>query len=108
MDPRGGMRAVLDLVTLLCMRAYGLEGVTLQHVRSGAYNASGFHNLRLDSVQELETLLEVAKDTLKAADERRVAINDKCKTLVTLTTLLLAVVGVLLPRPADVHSWWHR
>src|SRR5256885_53635 len=52
----------------------------------------------LSKAKDLDLLLRAAKEVLKAAEDRRSGITDKCKTLLTVSSFLIAVVGVLLPK----------
>jgi hypothetical protein len=60
----------------------------------------------LTKAKDLDLLLSAAKDTLKAAEDRNSAITDKCKTLLTVSSFLVAVVGILLPKNLNFGSHW--
>jgi hypothetical protein len=94
--------------TYVCFRLYGFEDVKLAHVREGRYGEEAHKDLDLRNSKSLDELLGGAKECLANANSRRLAVIDKCKTLLTMGSLALALVGVLLPRllPADV--WWSR
>jgi hypothetical protein len=49
--------------------------------------------------------LEEAKEYLKSAEGRRASITDKCKTLLTLSSVLLTFVSVLLSKVPFGSMW---
>jgi hypothetical protein len=49
--------------------------------------------------------LTFSKDLLKSAIDRRAIVTDKCKILLTLSSLLFTIIGLLLPRFVEIDSW---
>jgi len=45
---------------------------------------------------------------LKVAESRRNVVTDKCKTLLTIVSLLLAIIGALLPKSFVFSELWIR
>lgn len=60
----------------------------------------------LNKAKDLDLLLTAAKEALQAAESRRAGITDKCKTLLTISSFLVAVVGILLPKNLAFGSRW--
>jgi len=89
------------------MRFYGIEP-TLEDVREESYSHRQHSNRNLDQAKDLDGLLSMAKDCWKRAVDRRAAVTDKCKTLLTLSSLLLGIVGVLLPKQLTFDAHWMR
>ena len=53
----------------------------------------------------MEGLLTHAKAQVTEATARRAVVTDKCKTLFTFNTALLALITVFQAKTADLHSW---
>ena len=98
-------KATITAITYCSLRSYGLE-VKLEDIRKESYAGSKHVDRKLDKAQDLELLLEEAKEVFKRAEARRTLVMDKCKTLLTLGSLLLAVVGLLLPKSLAFGSAW--
>ncbi len=79
------------------LRIYAVE-VTYKQVQEGTYQNRIYSALRLEEVKDIDTLLSISEENLKRSSERRSSVADKCKTLLTLGSLLLALVGLLLPK----------
>lgn len=62
-------------------------------------------NLNLDNARDLEGLSKHAEAQLKEASARRTLVTDKCKTLFTFNTALLALVAVFQGKTVDLASW---
>jgi len=101
-------RRLLDCLALLSMRLHGNEDCTLRDVRAGRYLRSSHENLQLDEAQDLDALLDGAREGLKVAADRRLAVTDKCKTLLTLATALLTIIGLFLPKAFAFPFGWMR
>lgn len=96
---------IISILTYLTMRLYGLE-VTFQHVTRGAYAVANHSPLSLDSAGDLDALLAHAQGLVASAEQRRAFVADKCKTLLTLGSLLLGAMGIILPKYLAFESWW--
>lgn len=104
----GILRGGLDFVTLVFIRLYGIEDCTLKNVREGRYESEIYKPYDLNNAIALDDILAESKVALKTAADRRTTITDKCKTLLTLDSLLLAIVGALLPKSFEFNSRWMR
>lgn len=90
------------------LRIYGLEGFTFGDVKQGAYEERKHENLNLDGAEHLDDLVSASKECWGNANSRRTAITDKCKTLLTMSSLLLGLVGILLPKSFAFDANWMR
>ncbi len=99
---------VLDCVAFLSIRFFGIEDCTLADVQRGRYDHAQHQNRNLDNAKDLDALLATAKDCFKAATDRRNLVTDKCKTLLTLSSFILTVSGLFLPKAFDFDAWWMR
>lgn len=97
----------ITVLAYCSMRLYGFE-ITYSDVWAGTYGESGHNDRQLENAGDVDLLLDVAKEGFKTAVSRRVAIGEKCKTLLTLSSLLLALVGVLLPKSLAFEFGWMR
>lgn len=61
------------------------------------------HNL--DDAKDLEGLSKHAEAQVKEATARRALVTDKCKTLFTFNTALLALIAVFQGKIVDLTSW---
>ena len=100
-------RAICRSLAYFAIRAYGIE-VTYDLIKKGSYDGRVPTPLHLDTASDLDTLLDMAKDSMSIADRRRGIITDKCKTLFTLGSLLIGVVGLLLPKYLAFDSIWMK
>ena len=50
----------------------------------------------------------LAKDSYKAAQDRRTLVADKCKTMQALHAFLLTIIGVFLPKAFEFDWTWMR
>lgn len=96
-------RAVSTSITFLSMRSFGVEA-TFKEVSHGEYSREHDGDLQLELAQDMDTLLSAAQENFEVAQDRRHHISDKCKTLLTLTSLFVAIVGLLLPKALDFDS----
>lgn len=62
-------------------------------------------DLVLTQNSNLNLLLQEAKESLKTAEGRHASISDKCKTLLALSSTILAFVSVLLPKTSIDLAW---
>jgi hypothetical protein len=101
------LRSPVDFITFLSLRFLcNIRGCTIESVRRGFYTTIKPELLNLDDAKDLDLLLAQAKDQLKQANDRRDAITDKCKTLLTLGSLLVALMGVFLSQSLTFRSLW--
>jgi hypothetical protein len=98
---------ILDCIAFVSIRIFGIE-CTFTDVKRGRYNHVQHQNRNLDNAKDLDALLATAKDCYKAATDRRNLVTDKCKTLLTLSSFILAVSGLFLPKSFDFDAWWMR
>lgn len=90
------------------LRVYGLDDFTFEDVKLGAYTQHQHENRELSNAQNLDTLVSASKGCFENANGRRAAVTDKCKTLLTMSSLLLGLVGILLPKSFAFDATWMR
>ncbi len=100
-------KTLMSCLAYMYMKLYGLE-LSFRDVWEETYSLKSHSDRNLDQANDLDGLFAVAKDCLKSATDRRVGIADKCKTLLTLSSLLLGLVGFLLPRQLLFDATWKR
>ncbi len=98
---------LLNVIAYGSLRLYALE-VTFEDVRNGRYKSDRHEDRDLDQAKDLDNLLSTAKDCYKAAIDRRAVVTDKCKTLLTLSSFILAISGIFLPKPLELDGWLMR
>lgn len=98
---------VISCLAYISLRVYGSE-VSFQSIWLEKFPSKTNANLNLDKAKDLPGLLSVAKECLKVAESRRAVVTDKCKPLLTLSSLLLGLVGVLLPTAFAFDALWMR
>jgi hypothetical protein len=64
--------------------------------------------LNLDEAKDLETLLGLAKDCFKDANDRKSFVTDKVKTLITLNSAALAILTALMPKATEFDWGWMK
>jgi hypothetical protein len=96
---------VVDCITFASIRLYGIEA-TFADIQRRGYIQGRHVNIKLDDSKDLETLLTLAKDQYKSALDRREYVTDKTKTLITLNSVLLAILAAFLPKLTDFPSLW--
>lgn len=89
------------------LRVYGKE-IEYSHVTAGTFESRKPSPLGLEEAKDIDTLLEMSREGFANAEKRRTVITDKCKTLLTLGSLLLGVMGLLLPKYLAFDSTWMR
>jgi hypothetical protein len=97
-----------NILAYASLRAYGFEGFTFDDVQRGAYARNPHKNRDLDKAQELDDLVSASKECYENATSRRTAVTDKCKTLLTMSSLLLGLIGILLPKSLAFDATWMR
>lgn len=98
-------KGVTTFLAYVSLRIYGSE-VKWSSLWNEVFPSSAHSDLNCDKAQDLPTLLIVATEALHGAEARRAVITDKCKTLLTLSSLLLAVIGILLPKTLLSNPIW--
>jgi len=96
----------LDIIVYISLRLYGYEDVTFGEVQNGSFTGRVLTpaERNLDNVQDVDELLTIAKDIYKSAVDRRAALTEKCKTLLTVTALIVALLGLYLPKAFEFDS----
>lgn len=98
---------IVQRLVHMCMLLYGTE-LSYTHVCNGAYDSTVHVDRNLDEAKDVDTLLSVAKGCWANAVERRKGVTDKCKTLLTISALLLGLCGFLLPEAFVLEALWMR
>lgn len=88
---------IVTAIAFLTLRVYGKE-IEYGDVREGTFKSRKPPSLSLEEAKDVETLLNMSREGLANAEKRRTVVTDKCKTLLTLGSLLLGVIGLLLPK----------
>lgn len=100
-------RFVFNCIAYLLMRAYALE-VTFEDIKKGKYSTAKHVNRNLDNARDLNSLLATAKDGYKAAMDRRNTITDKCKTLLIISSFIITISGLFIPKSYEFEGWLFR
>ncbi|MCA9106818.1 MAG: collagen-like protein [Planctomycetales bacterium] len=104
-DARSGF---VNRLAYCSMRVFGHEDISLADIERGAYDGSTHKDRSLENAQETALLLSSAKECHRDAEARRTAITDKCKTLLTMSSILMGLVGLLLPKAFAFDAFWMR
>jgi hypothetical protein len=99
---------LLDCIAYISLRIYGIEDRTFSEVQKQVSNKRGYKAIDLTDTSDVDTLLAIAKDSYKAAQDRRAAVTDKCKTVQALSAFLLTIISVFLPKAFDFQWTWMR
>lgn len=97
-----------NVLAYLSLRVYGFEEISLAEVSHAAYRGMEHKDRSLEHVHDPDLIVAESKACLQNAQARRSAITDKCKTLFTLSSLLLGLIGVLLPKSLAFDALWMR
>ena len=100
-------KRVLNWLVFLTIRFYGVEA-EYASIQNGKYESRQYRPLNLDSVQDLDILVDLSQSSAASAEKRRSVVTDKCKTLFTLGSLLLGVIGLMLPKYLAFDQGWMR
>ena len=103
-----GRKCLVDCIAYLSIRFFGIENRTFLEVQKQISNKQRYKELELDDTSDVDTLLTLARESYKAAQDRRTVVTDKCKTMQTLSAFLLTIIGVLLPKAFDFEWTWMR
>lgn len=104
-DARSGF---VNRLAYCSMRVFGYEDISLADIESGAYDGPKHKDRGLENAHETALLLSSAKECHRDAEARRTAITDKCKTLLTMSSILLGLIGLLLPKAFAFDALWMR
>ena len=91
----GFRKKLVATITWLSFRLYATEVTWDEVFDEQLKDAQEYKNLALSTEENLDVLLEEARNGLKAAEARRSGITDKFKTLLTLSSVFLAIAGLL-------------
>jgi hypothetical protein len=94
-------------IAFITLRVYGRE-VEYSEVKAGTFDSRQHTPLSLEEAKDIDLLFDLSKEDLANAEKRRSVITDKCKTLLTLGSLLFGVIGLLLPKYLAFDSLWMR
>jgi len=92
-------------LAFVSFRIYGSE-ISMRQVREQRIGGGHRVNLDLSQASDLDELLALAQDCVASTERRRDAILDKCKSLVGFASILLALIGALLPKALVFDSRW--
>lgn len=101
-------RDFANRLAFLSMRFYGFEDVSLDEINRGAYDNVQHENRKLENINDTKPILSMAKECFEESLKRRAAITDKCKTLLTVSSILLGLIGLLLPKSFTFDASWMR
>lgn len=100
----GFLKYVTTAITYGAFYIFGSE-VTWVQMWNEKFDSRKHTDLVLAQDSNLDLLLQEAKESQKTAEARHASISDKCKTLLTLSSMILAFVSVLLPRTSIDLVW---
>lgn len=87
----------LNRLTYVSFVIYGFEDYTLSRIKDKGKDET-WQKLSFADEADLDVLLAEARNRLSVADERRTTVSEKCKTLLTIGSLVFAAVTILLPK----------
>jgi hypothetical protein len=99
-------RWLTNVIAFLSLRLYGSE-TPWSDLLAGTFKSRKHQNFDLSHVDNIDLVLQEAKQGLLNAEARLASVGDKCKTLLTLASLLVALVGALLIK-APIEPFWLR
>src|SRR6266571_3791139 len=97
-------KRIVTAVAYLSLRLYGSE-TTWRDLWNGTFPSRKHQDLDLSQVGDIELVLAEAKQGLRNAEARQASVTDKCKTLLTLASLLVALIGALLSKTQPESIW---
>lgn len=92
------------LITFLSLHIYASE-ISWDEIKKGKIKSPQHVDLKLDAAEDLDLLLSEVKCRLTEEEDRRNSTTDKCKSLVTLSSLVLAASGIVVSK-ANLDSTW--
>lgn len=84
------------------------KDIKYSEVKAGTFEREKPSPLNLGDAKDMDLLLDLSRGSIANAEKRRVVITDKCKTLLTLGSLLFGVIGLLLPKQLAFDALWMR
>jgi hypothetical protein len=97
----------VDTLTYWNLRIYGLEP-KFTEVEARKYSDPTFVPLVFDASSDLETLVEIASKRFDQAVSRRETVASKAATILTLTSILVGILAVVLPKQLSFPIIWQR
>jgi len=92
-------------ITFLSFRLFALE-VTWKQIYEEKYESKdAITSLEIPDSANIASVFTEVKSLLKDAEARRAGVTDKCKTLLTLSSLFLTLAGFLIPRTFFESRW---
>lgn len=92
------------LITYLSLHIYASE-ISWNEIKNGKRESTPKVELKLDDAKDLDLLLSEVKCRLAEEEDRRNSTTDKCKTLVTLSSLVLAASGIIVSKTNFDATW---
>ena len=92
------------LITFLSLHIYASE-ISWNEIKNRKIKSPEQDDLKLDDAKDLDFLLSEVKCRLAEEEDRRNSTTDKCKSLVTLSSLVLAASGIVVLK-ANLDSTW--
>jgi hypothetical protein len=96
---------VMNVIVWLAIRLTAYEITFTCVVEKKKATNQVFADLNLDRATDLDGLSKYADGELKEATVRRGVVTDKCKTLFTFNTALLALIAIFQGKVAELTSW---
>ncbi len=92
------------LITYISLHIYASE-ISWNQIKNGKMESTQEVGLKLEDAKDLDLLLSEVKCRLAEEENRRNATTDKCKSLITLSSLVLAASGIVVSK-ANFDSIW--
>jgi hypothetical protein len=92
------------LITYLSLHLYASE-ISWDEIKKGKIRSTQQVDLKLDAAKDLDLLLSEVKCRLAEEEDRRNSTTDKCKSLVTLSSLVLAASGIVVSKTNLDATW---
>lgn len=92
------------LITYLSLHIYASE-ISWDEIKKGKIRSTQQVDLKLDAAKDLDLLLSEVKCRLAEEEDRRNSTTDKCKSLVTLSSLVLAASGIVVSKTNLDATW---
>jgi hypothetical protein len=92
------------LITYLSLHIYASE-ISWNEIKNGKIRSTQKVGLKLEDAKDLDLLLSEVKCRLAEEEDRRNSTTDKCKSLVTLSSLVLAASGIVVSKTNFDATW---